>query len=56
MRHMTILPLVLSFNKRFPNIKNMIDEHWDILTINEKLNVLNKKCSLSLEEIKICTK
>ena len=30
------LPLVLIFNKTF-NIKNVIDRHWHILSINENL-------------------
>ena len=29
------LPLVLTFNKPLPNIKNVIDEHWHILYIKE---------------------
>ena len=31
------LPLVLTFNKTLPNIKNVIDQHWHILSINENL-------------------
>ena len=30
-------PLVLTFNKTLPNIKNVIDQHWHILSINENL-------------------
>ena len=31
------LPLVLTFNKTLPNIKNVIDKHWHILSIDENL-------------------
>ena len=31
------LALVHTFNKTLPNIKNVIDKHWHILSINEKL-------------------
>ena len=31
------LPLVLTFNKTLPNIKNVIDKHWHILSVNESL-------------------
>ena len=31
------LPLALTFNKTLPNIKNVIDQHWHILFINENL-------------------
>ena len=31
------LLLVLIFNKTIPNIKNVIDQHWHILFINENL-------------------
>ena len=32
-----ILPIVVTFNKTLPNIKNVIDKHGYILFINEKL-------------------
>ena len=31
------LPLVVTFNKTLSNIKNFIDKHWHIFSINEKL-------------------
>ena len=31
------MPLLLTFNKTLPNIKNVNDKHWYILSINEKL-------------------
>ena len=31
------LPLVLTCNKTLPNIKNIIDKHWYILSINQYL-------------------
>ena len=31
------LPLVLTFNKTLPNIKNVIDKHWHILSNNDYL-------------------
>ena len=31
------LPLVLTHNKTLSNIKNVIDKHWHILSINENL-------------------
>ena len=31
------LPLVLTFNKTLFNIKNVIDKHWQVLSINENL-------------------
>ena len=31
------LPLVLTFNKTLSDIKNVIDKHWHILSINENL-------------------
>ena len=38
------LPLVRTFNKTLPNIKNVIDKHWHILSINENLQrVFNKR-------------
>ena len=41
-------PLVLTFNKTLPNIKNVIDQHWHILSINESLwKVLDKRPSIA---------
>ena len=38
------LPLVYTFNKTLPNIKNVIDNHCHILSINENLrNVFVKR-------------
>ena len=31
------LPLGLTFNKILPNIKNIIDKHWKVPSINENL-------------------
>ena len=31
------LTLVVAFNKTLPNIKNVIDKHWHIISIDEKL-------------------
>ena len=42
------LPLVVTFNKTLPNIKNVIDKHWDILSINENLRkVFDKRPFIS---------
>ena len=45
------LPLVLTFNKTLPNIKNVIDKYWHTLS----LKFLIKDRSLSIEEIIIHT-
>ena len=38
------LPLALIFNKILPNIKNVVDKYWHILSINENLrNVFDKR-------------
>ena len=37
------LPLVVTFNKTLSNIKNFIDKHWHIFSINEKLKAFEKK-------------
>ena len=37
------LPLVLTYNKTLPNIKNVIDKHWHILSINENLRKVFEK-------------
>ena len=38
------LHLVLTYNETFPNIKNVIDKHCHILSINENLrNIFDKK-------------
>ena len=45
------LPLVLTFNKTLPNIKNVIDKHRHILSNNESLQkVLIKDHSLPIAE------
>ena len=40
-----MLPLAVNINKTFPNIKDIIDkfDKGDILSINEQLNVSDKK-------------
>ena len=47
------LLLVVTFNKNLSNIKNVIDKHWHILSINEnfKKNLIKNR-SLRIEEIK----
>ena len=47
------LPLVLTYNKTLPNIKNVIDKHWH-MKIYKKF--LIKDHSLLIEEIPICSK
>ena len=37
------LPLVLTYKKTLPNIKNVIDKHWHILSINENLRKVSDK-------------
>ena len=50
------LPLVLTFNKTLPNIKNVSDKHWHTLSIDKNLRkILIKDRSLSIEEITIQT-
>ena len=39
------LPLVLTFYKTLPDIKNVIDKHWNILSINENLRKVFHKRS-----------
>ena len=37
------LPLPLTFNKTSPNIKKVIDQHWDIVSINENWRKVSDK-------------
>ena len=37
------LPFVLTYNKTLPNIKNVIDKYWHILSINENLQKIFDK-------------
>ena len=43
------LPLVVTFNKMLPNIKNVFDKHWHIISFNQKnkITLLIKNRSLS---------
>ena len=45
------LPLVLTYNKTLPNIQNVRDKDWYILSINENLpEVFDKRHSLLIEK------
>ena len=50
------LPLVLTYDKTLPNIQNVRDKDWYILSINENLpEVFDKRHSLLIEETPICS-
>ena len=40
------LPLVLTYDKTLPNIKNDMDKHWYILSVNENVQKVFDKRSL----------
>ena len=48
------LLLVVTFNKNLSNIKNVIDKHWHILSINKKF--FDKKPFVAYRRNKIYTK
>ena len=43
------MPLLLTFNKTLPNIKNVNDKHWYILSINENLRKVFDKRPLFID-------
>ena len=48
---------MVTFDKMLPNIKNVLDKHFHILSINEQLKkVFDEKRSLPVAEIRIYTK
>ena len=48
---------MVTFDKMLSNIKNVVDKHCHILSINEQLKkIFDKKRSLPVAEIRIYTK